>query len=108
MNIPSLSSPSAEELKNAHETSWARYGYPPVKGTLTIEYETHASFGGTGKPFPYVRHSAIPDALKEAVYSLCIGSACPLIDDKRDAIYVHDVERFLRSLGYLTQLVEKP
>lgn len=99
--------PTAEELKIAHETSWRRYGYPPVKGLLDVEYETSMTWSQTNKPFPYIRLSAIHESLRASVNELCRGSACPAIDETRETMYVHDVERFLRALGYRVNLVEK-
>jgi hypothetical protein len=98
--------PTTEELKIAHETSWRRYG-PTVKGLLDVAYETSMTWSQTNKPFPYIRLSAIHESLRATVNELFRGSAYPSIDETRETMYVHDVERFLRALGYRVNLVEK-
>jgi hypothetical protein len=89
-----------EDIKTAWESSDRRYGYPPIKESITITTETHPSWSredGTMQPF--VRMTAIPARLHEAVNELSIASTCPYIDEARNVFYVHDVYRWLRAVG---------
>lgn len=99
--------PTAEEIKTAHFSSFRRFGYPQVKEKITIFLDVHPNWRKSdGTLDSFVRMSAIPERLHEAVKQLSRGSCAPAPDDNRDSLFTHDVERWLLSIGVEVEFIE--
>jgi hypothetical protein len=82
---------------------------PAVREKIAIMLDTHPNWGKSdGSLGSFVRMGAIPERFHVAVNQLGRGSCCPAPDDKRDSLYTHDVERWLRAIGVEAMFVESP
>lgn len=85
--------PTQDDIDTAWPISSRRFGYPEAGEKIAIALELHPQLKS------FVRMGAIPDRFHEAIRQLSRGSTCPYIDEKQDAMYEHDVYRWLRALG---------
>jgi len=96
-----------EDMRVASIVSWRRWGYPPVRETVSIPLDTHPSYRQQdGGLLPFVRLEAVPERFQKPMYELAIGSACPSIDGLRNTFYPHDVDRWLRAIGVQAEFIE--
>lgn len=92
--------PTQEDIDEAWPSSSRRFGYRPIRETITITLELHPHWKS------FVRMNAIPERFHESVRQLSLGSTCPGVDEKHDAFYTHDVYRWLRAIGVVAEFVE--
>jgi hypothetical protein len=97
MNAPYT--PTEEDITNAFPISFRRHGYPPVRERIEIVTEPHPDF----KTVVFL--SAIPDRFHSTINALGRGSTCPVIQGRKNAMYEHDVWRWLRSVGVEAEFV---
>lgn len=82
--------------------------YPPIEETITIICDTHPSYKRVdGSVFPFVRYSAIPERFHAHIKEIGLGSTCPAPDDKHDALWLADVDRWLRAIGIKAEFIHK-
>ena len=99
--MENLYAPTQEEIDAAWPISSRRFGYPPIRETITITLELHPRWKY------FVRLNAIPERFHEAVRQLSRGSTCPFVDDEKDTMYEHDVDRWLRAIGVQAEFIEQ-
>ncbi len=79
--------------------------FPQVIEHIEITLSTHKNYQRDGKPFGFVRMGNIPERFHSFIYRVSLGSSVPAPDDRRDAFWEYDIDRWLRSIGVETIFV---
>jgi hypothetical protein len=74
--------------------------FPDSVETLNITLSVHIDYKNSdGTNVTFVRIGSIPQKYHAYINRVSYGSACPAPDDKNDAFWTYDINRWLRSIG---------
>ena len=93
------------DIEVAQSALWHIRPYPPIREHMTVQLETHPSYGYEGKLVPFVNLAALPERFHWAIHKLSYGCQCPYFEGIDHAYYVHDMERWLYALGVEPRLI---
>ena len=79
---------------------------PTPREVITIVRSTAPHFASGGRLRPFIRLASIPEKYQLVFLQQINGSGCPAPDDRRDAFWEGDVERFLRVVGVQVNFVD--